>query len=662
MKNYIIKIYAVIISVIIVTACGNYDYDVEKALRYATGNRSELESVLHHYRKVDIDEQKFKAACYLIKHMPYHRSYPAEAYAEYCREMDSLFRDVEKGDTTIAAKATSVSKKYEERLAPIFDILEIKADYLIHNIDYSFEQWQQSPFLQHLDFDMFCEYVLPYKCLEFQPMNNWKEAWRHQWRGELDQMQQIDELRNNVRRAVEAVTYFYRNSDSLKMEVRQISDMQHIDLLDINALASQPYGTCLERSRLGLMTCRSKNLPVSFDFTPNWADRGSPHYWNHIKVDRRRDFDYEPYTKYPAQLHYADNHIAKVFRLTYTPHPILLEAVESGERIPSSLAGLFMRDVTDEYGHTADISVPLNDNYTSDDSYAYLSVFNNSDWTPSDICRIKRGKANFSKVGLDILYIVMAYRDNILTPISDPFIVGIDKQLHPIKADTTHLQELRLHRKFPAFGHIYGSNRYKKIMGGLIEASNRADFKNAVRMCEFPQNHFLAGETNVGDSTKYRYWRLCSSSGEPTDFAEVYFYIRDSVSHTRGKLIYPNVPIRDVKTDTPLNVCDGDPLTNFTVENKDGFRWVGYDFGKPVSIERVAYVRRGDGNDICPDDEYELYYWSNDGWKLHEKQIAKNVYLDFVNLPSDGLYFIKGLSRGEQNRTFIYRNNQILWY
>ena len=54
-------------------------------------------------------------------------------------------------------------------------------------------------------------------------MNNWKEEWRHQWRGELDQMQQIDELRNNVRRAVEAVTYFYRNSDSLKMEVRHMT-------------------------------------------------------------------------------------------------------------------------------------------------------------------------------------------------------------------------------------------------------------------------------------------------------------------------------------------------------------------------------------------------------------------------------------------------------
>ena len=662
MKNYIIKIYAVIISVIIVTACGNYDYDVEKALRYAAGNRSELESVLHHYRKVDIDEQKFKAACYLIKHMPYHRSYPAEAYAEYCREMDSLFRDVEKGDTTIAAKATSVSKKYEERLAPIFDILEIKADYLIHNIDYSFEQWQQSPFLQHLDFDMFCEYVLPYKCLEFQPMNNWKEEWRHQWRGELDQMQQIDELRNNVRRAVEAVTYFYRNSDSLKMEVRQISDMQHIDLLDINALASQPYGTCLERSRLGLMTCRSKNLPVSFDFTPNWADRGSPHFWNHVKVDRRRDFDYEPYTKYPAQIHYADNRMAKVFRLTYAPHPILMEAIEDGEKIPSSLSGIFMQDVTKEYGHTTDVSIDLSDKCKSVSRYAYLSVFNNSDWTPSDICRIKHGKAKFTNVGLDILYIVMAYKDDVLIPISDPFIVGVDKQILPIKIDTMQRQEIRVHRKFPAFGHIYGSNRYLKLIGGKIVASNSPNFMDTITMCEFPHNHYLAGETLVNDTTKYRYWRLQSSSVEPADFAEVYFYMRDSVSHTRGKLIYPNVPIRDVKTDTPLNVCDGDPLTNFTVENKDGFRWVGYDFGKPVSIERVAYVRRGDGNDICPDDEYELYYWSNDGWKLHEKQIAKNVYLDFVNLPSDGLYFIKGLSRGEQNRTFIYRNNQILWY
>ena len=71
--------------------------------------------------------------------------------------------------------------------------------------------------------------------------------------GELDQISQIDELRyNNVRHAVEATTYVYKNSDSLRMEVRQIAGMDRMTF-DIKTLAIQPYGTCLERSRLGVM-------------------------------------------------------------------------------------------------------------------------------------------------------------------------------------------------------------------------------------------------------------------------------------------------------------------------------------------------------------------------------------------------------------------------
>ena len=59
--------------VILFYSCTPYGAQVEKALRYAAHNRSQLEEVLQHYRKNDADSLKFKAAKFLIQNMPYHQ-------------------------------------------------------------------------------------------------------------------------------------------------------------------------------------------------------------------------------------------------------------------------------------------------------------------------------------------------------------------------------------------------------------------------------------------------------------------------------------------------------------------------------------------------------------------------------------------------------------
>ena len=642
--------------------CGCYPYGrkIEKSLRYAAHNRGQLEQVLQYYQKNDADSLKFEAARYLIENMPYHQSYPLEAYTQYCKEMDSLFC-LNLADSIVATFASEISSKYKTQLTPVYDILEITSDYLIWNIEYSFQIWEESNFLKHLDFDEFCEYVLPYKCIERQPMSKWKEEWRGEWRGELDQIEQIDEMKYNVRRAVEAVTYANRNDSLLSNKVREIEGLHHVEILDLHALMSQPYATCLELSQLGIMNCRSKALPVSFDFTPNWADRGNPHYWNRAHVSRRSDVDFEPFSTYPGAYHYDDNAMGKVYRLTYTPHPLLLDVIESGETIPSSLSMLFMKDVTSEYGKTTDISVKIKDHRRIDSKYAYLAVFNNSEWVPMDVSRIKTDKVLFENVQLDILYIVVQYQDHKIIPISDPFIVDVHGNINYHLADTSKTQTIRTHRKYPAFSHIYNGNNYKYLRGGKIEASNNQDFANSKIIAEFPIDKYLSNELIVNDTTKYRYWRLRPTLEMASDFAELYFYGNDN-QIIKGDLIYSNTSVRNKKYDTPQHICDGDPLTYFAVENVDTLRWVGFDFGKKVSIDKVAYIRRGDGNDICPGDEYELYYWADDGWQYVSKVTAENVYVDFHNVPINALYYIKGLSRGVQNRTFIYNNGVVRWY
>ena len=113
--------------------------------------------------------------------------------------------------------------------------------------------------------------------------------------------------------------------------------------------------------------------------------------------------------------------------------------------------------------------------------------------------------------------------------------------------------------------------------------------------------------------------------------------------------------VRDGK---PENMFDGDPLSYFAVPDGGG---AVVDFGHPVVVGRLSYIRRGDGNDIFPGDEYELMYWEDGDWRLHEKVVADDVFLDFHDVPSGTLYFIRDCTRGSQNRVFEYRDGQVIW-
>lgn len=640
---------------ILLTSCYPYGTEVERALRYAANNRGELEKVLTHYSQDEADSLKLRAACYLIKHMPHHTSYPAEPYAEYCKEMDSLFsREI---DSIFVPTANKITEKYRDKLKLQHDILTISADYLIWNIDYSFEKWQTLPYLSQITFEQFCEYILPYKCLEKQPLTKWKLQWDSIGRGELDYLPQIEEYKYNTRRALEAVDMAFR--DSLKMKVKSIDSINIIDIMELPTLLKLPYGTCAERSRLGLLNARSKSLPVSYDFTPNWADRDGTHSWNFCIATSRRNIDYEPFTtSYPGSYHQNDTKMSKVYRYSYEVNQKLLDAYNNTGELPQSLTYIFIKDVTAEYGRCANISVHININTSV--QYGYLAVFDNNNWVPVDVSKIKNGKVSFTDVGVGILYTVVECIGGNISPICTPFIVDTKGQMKTFQTDVSNTFNLRLTRKFPSFAHIYKVNKY--LQKGRIEAANNPDFINADSIIEFPEWQLLADEHEIKDTTKYRYWRLMASSNDYADFAEIYFYKRDSCTRIVGDIIWSGATIRNKSYDTAEHLIDGDPLTYCALGNVDEPRWVGFDFKEPVSISKIAYIRRGDGNDICPGDEYELYYWLDSKWQLHSKQTAETVYLDFKDVPSGGLYYIKGLSRGIQNRPFICENKQVVWY
>ena len=171
-------------------ACGLQITDVEYALREAGENRGELEAVLSHYAKLD-DRQKLEAAQYLIRYMPYHTSYD-KGIEDYYHAIDSvvaLSEDKLEQEKHIESLRLRFESKYKQKR----DIEVITSEFLIQSIDEAFKQWRECEWAEHLDFEQFCEYLLPYKCFERQPLTEWRNAYYDICKGDIDLAYLCDE-------------------------------------------------------------------------------------------------------------------------------------------------------------------------------------------------------------------------------------------------------------------------------------------------------------------------------------------------------------------------------------------------------------------------------------------------------------------------------------
>ena len=112
-------------------------------------------------------------------------------------------------------------------------------------------------------------------------------------------------------------------------------------------------------------------------------------------------------------------------------------------------------------------------------------------------------------------------------------------------------------------------------------------------------------------------------------------------------------------SDSLSYAIDGDPLTYYLAKREDPSGV--FDAGKPVTLDHISYIRRGDGNAIVPGDLYRVSWWNGKGWAVHCEVEAKDIELQIEDIPADKLYYIEGLSRGVQNRIFLCGSNGLIW-
>ena len=102
--------------------------------------------------------------------MPYHTSYD-KGIEDYYHAIDSvvaLSEDKLEQEKHIESLRLRFESKYKQKR----DIEVITSEFLIQSIDEAFKQWRECEWAEHLDFEQFCEYLLPYKCLKGSRLPN----------------------------------------------------------------------------------------------------------------------------------------------------------------------------------------------------------------------------------------------------------------------------------------------------------------------------------------------------------------------------------------------------------------------------------------------------------------------------------------------------------
>ena len=214
-----------------ISACSTYPIEVEKALELSGSNRVELIKVLEHYR--NDNSLKYKAACFLISNMPYHKSQsclelPPE-YFSYFAEVDSLGQL----SLTILLK-DSLAKELQDKFALlpssnenvnlISDVQLLTSDFLIDNIEQAFSEWDHSPLLKNLSFNDFKEWILPYRTIDEALVDNKKLLKEF-----IYKKMSVDGM-DDIRKPIER---YKKYVDRCKYLNRFITSKQHIGSFDL---------------------------------------------------------------------------------------------------------------------------------------------------------------------------------------------------------------------------------------------------------------------------------------------------------------------------------------------------------------------------------------------------------------------------------------------
>lgn len=625
------------------------DESIERTLKMAGENRPELERVLDYYKQ---DKQKLEAARFLVAHMAGHFSVESEAlkcfqdkihhYADtlplWMPVVNRLWKEACEEQNHIPTKSADAEALSEE--------------FLRTNIEQAFQAWQESAWREEVSFDAFCQYILPYRAKDemLPSAAGWRDSLRREYypliAGEKDMRKAFVRLRDRV----------WEQVGSGSTDVPNI-----INVLD---LKRQRKTNCIQCSVLFCQVLRAVGIPAAIDGVVRWANISrTGHSWvalvrsdgtytvqDEDSVARMHEpLDASSYNTLPRALQdypvegLFHKTYANIVRSHYAPLPEMSH-LDWGWELLSAYMNPFSVSVSGDYRTTGTLEVDV----PSAARNAYLCIFaTGKGWIPVAYARVKNRKACFQDMGEGVIYLPVVYQGSDACAVEPPFLWQ-DGEKKTYKPDTLRRQTVTLARKYPLTGSFL--NRWTRYMGGRFEGSLYKDFHLCDTLYTIAATPGFRREVTVDTPNRYRYVRFVAPEQCNVPLTEVECY----AGKRKLKGTAFGEGIKEVK-----RAFDGDTFTS--VGKSEGCYVVGIDFGQPEELTKIVYTPENDGNYIIPDNEYELFYF--DGrWVSLGRQHTDTHTLTYDNVPAEAVLWLRNLTKGVEERIFIYKEGRQVWY
>lgn len=647
---------------IILAACEDKYYSGNSSvnLNLSVGNKSELLKVLHHYHRNEEDSLKLKAALFLIANMNNHYSLDNQKINLCYSTLQSEVLNNEKENKADVSNARiPIPEKFIKK-----DLENIKADFLIKNIDDAFKAWQL-PWSKKYDFNNFCEYILPYRIMHEPLRKNWRSKLFEEFKWVKDS---LAEDSTNVKKATMLI-----NDHIARQFVFLENNRFELPVADISTLFQYSFGICEHRYTMVVAALRAMGIAATIDETPLWHRYVGGHQWT-VYFDHQgqsHPFNGGEIINPNDPLYFPDEHIipsgsgngTKIYRLNYSNNP---KALANNISLENTIYPYFEDGKKEDVTHLYKMPI-TNINYSYNRSvldttnkiiylcaFDYGREFKPIDWyiVPND-----KGTVSYSHVGGGAsTYVLAQYKNKKLIPVSNPFQFAEDTLMESFVPSQNRVEQIKLIRKFPAT--MKARDFAHNMEGAKFQGADNKQFINPTTLYTIvhePDQYYFR-EVLLNSPKKFRYIRYLSDTAS-INVAEIQFYTKED---TQYKLLNGNTLkfINGKEIDSSfVYFSDNNIRTNF---NAPAGSWIGFDLGKPFSIDKVKFLFRNNFNIVEQGDRYELFYFDY-GWKSLGKQQAKDNYLIYKNVPDSALFTIKNYTRGREERIFFYRWEKQHW-
>ena len=535
------------------------------------------------------------------------------------------------------------------------DIQHIKASLLIENIEYAFKVFKL-PWARYISFEDFCEYILPYRFYD-EDLKSWRPEYYSRFSWVVDSVG----IKNN---SVEACRIL--NSDLKKWFRFNVLFEKYPHAINAGYLLKTRMGKCLDQAGIATFAMRSIGIPVAHEVGPQWGNRSMGHDFSSVLGKDGKFIDFQGAENPPAgtiiksTLEDRDKP-PKIFRQTFSIQLDQQNFIdENVGDVPMILNNCFWKDVTKEFVPVTNIKIRVKNNSSTNIKYAYLAVFNNREWIPIYMGKIKGDSVTFESMGREIVYLPVFYRSGILMAAANPVELNREGKVTSITPNLQKIHKVVLTRKYPL------TNLKKWWMtlmgGGRFQGSNKADFSDVVDLFCIPDMiDLIMHKKNIKCAGEFVYIRYLFPKNGFGSLGEVGFYSKRNNKYillTGEKLKSNKVSQSD------LDIAFDCKLNKFVhTERIDDYNgeWIGLKLSQPTKIDMVGFSPRNDTNNIFPTMKYELFYW-NDKWISLGVKVADSNELVYDNVPSNALLLLKNRSQGTEERIFTYQNAKQVWW